>query len=455
MRYWAFNANPDYFDVERALAETDEGPWITGRSKVSRGDRAIIWKSYGNDRNGDERRRGVVALAEVLTDPEVTVAPSPYWRQQHTAPDNRVNLRFVRSPLLPAWDGEVPAELFQGLSVRGGQGTVFTVAPEKWEQLVGYIGGWPGAAVETRDQGRQHPQASPFQLGHIYNRQQELHGVYGGQRYGGISTPTQHPYVFMFSGNEGAAFGYADEELPGGGLVYYGEGQVGDMRMAGGNLAIRDHAESGRTLHLFKKVRDGYVQYAGQFEYEGHELRADTPDRNRQLRTGIAFRLRPVDAAAVVVAPDVADASSAIRAIARGQGFSQTLTAGDRKAIELRAMLLAEEHFNALGFSVNDVSKNQPYDLRCTNGIARFDVEVKGTTTAGETVLLTPNEVQHALTNFPATALAIAHGIVLTGRGTPAVAASGGVLVVHQPWRPADTDLIPLGFSYTVPSNDG
>jgi hypothetical protein len=65
---------------------------------------------------------------------------------------------------------------------------------------------------------------APFELGRIYNLQQEIHGVYGGQKYGGIATPTAHPFVLIFSGDEDAAFGYADEELPDGGLIYFGEG---------------------------------------------------------------------------------------------------------------------------------------------------------------------------------------------------------------------------------------
>jgi hypothetical protein len=293
---------------------------------------------------------------------------------------------------------------------------------------------------------------APFELGRIYNRQDEIHGVYGGQKYGGISTPTAHPLVLIFSGEEGAAYGYADEDLPGGGLLYYGEGQAGDMHMTKGNRAIRDHAANGKALHLFKKVRDGYAQYAGEFEYEDHELRPDTPDGEGNLRTAIAFRLRPKPTGSgPVPPPEVADAVDAINGIARGQGFSPRLKATDRKAIELRAMDLTTAHFEGRGFTVTDVSSNQPYDLRCVKGTVRIDVEVKGTTTLGETVLLTPNEVQHALTNHPHTALAVVRQIVLDGRGTASPRADGGTLEVLEGWRPLDTDLKAVGYTYAVP----
>lgn len=112
-------------------------------------------------------------------------------------------------------------------------------------------------------------------------------------------------------------------------------------------------------------------------------------------------------------------------------------------------MSAATSHFESVGFEVQDVSHAQPYDLRCTRGDERVDVEVKGTTTSGETVLLTPNEVQHALATFPATALAIVRDIVLTQDEKPT--AAGGTLEVIQPWRPLDTDLKPIGYTYTVP----
>jgi hypothetical protein len=293
--------------------------------------------------------------------------------------------------------------------------------------------------------------APQFELGRIYNRQGEIHGVYGGQRYGGIATPRDYPLVMIFSGDEGGEFGYDDEELPGGDLMYFGEGQVGDMEMTRGNLAIRDHAANGRALHLFKKIRDGYAQYAGEYEYVSDELRPNTRDREGNLRTAIAFRLTPKPLAGPATPPEIADATDAVRAIAKGQGFSPRLKAADRKAIEMRAMELATAYFASDGYDVDDVSATQPYDLRCTKGTTGVDVEVKGTTTIGEIVLLTPGEVQHALASFPDTALAVVRDIALHDAGTASANATGGTLEVHRPWRPLDTELKPVGYTYTVP----
>jgi 5-methylcytosine-specific restriction protein A len=51
--------------------------------------------------------------------------------------------------------------------------------------------------------------------------------------------------------------------------LYFGEGQTGPMQFTRGNLAVRDYAENGEDVHVFRKVRDGYVRYMGQFVYAG------------------------------------------------------------------------------------------------------------------------------------------------------------------------------------------
>src|SRR5262249_29632608 len=83
------------------------------------------------------------------------------------------------------------------------------------------------------------------------------------------------------------------------------------------------------------------------------------------------------------------------RARARGQGFS--VSPEVRRAVERHAMQRAARHFRAEGFHVEELGK--PYDLHCTRGHEVLYVEVKGTTTNGEEVLLTPNEVDFARQN--------------------------------------------------------
>ena len=78
-----------------------------------------------------------------------------------------------------------------------------------------------------------------------------------------------------------------------------------------------------------------------------------------------------------------------------------------KKAVELRAMDVATESYRRSGYSVEDVSGNHPFDLRCTDGHHEIHVEVKGTQGAGETVVITGNELKHARDDSVQTDLAV------------------------------------------------
>lgn len=86
------------------------------------------------------------------------------------------------------------------------------------------------------------------------------------------------------------------------------------------------------------------------------------------------------------------------RASSSGQGRSMNVLRN--RAVELHAMEVARIHFaNDAGgtWSIADVSSaNAGYDLRCTRGDEELRVEVKGTVGAGESVILTRNEVSQA-----------------------------------------------------------
>ena len=132
-----------------------------------------------------------------------------------------------------------------------------------------------------------------FEVGAYYNRW-ELNDVYGGQRYGGISTPADYSVVFIFTGDSGENYGYEDEFLDDGTFLYTGEGTDGDMEMVDGNEAIRDHRSKNEDLHLFENTDHPWiVNYVGQFEHVDHKT--DTlKDDNDEWRDAIRFRLEPV-----------------------------------------------------------------------------------------------------------------------------------------------------------------
>lgn len=95
---WLFQANPNVFDIDRALSEEPELTWVVrqSRKKIRQGDRVYLWRS------GPEA--GVIATATVLTDPAEMpgVGDSPYLLEPEslTKSEPRVNLRIDN--VLPA-----------------------------------------------------------------------------------------------------------------------------------------------------------------------------------------------------------------------------------------------------------------------------------------------------------------------------------------------------------------
>ena len=146
----------------------------------------------------------------------------------------------------------------------------------------------------------------PFSRGATYRRREDIHGRFGGQQQGGISTPLGAPFVFLFTGNEGEAYGYQDGWDAGGIFRYTGEGQIGDMEFRAGNKAIRDHATDGKDLLLFQTLGKGKpVRFLGTFSLANFEL-VPAPDKKGAQRQAIVFHLIPADDVAVTEGADIA-----------------------------------------------------------------------------------------------------------------------------------------------------
>lgn len=129
-----------------------------------------------------------------------------------------------------------------------------------------------------------------FETGRIYKRKEGIHALYSGQSQGGISTPSGHPHIFIFTSDTGEDYGYHDKFHSDGMFWYTGEGQVGNMEMTRGNVAIRDHHKLGKKLHLFEYVKKGHVRYLGEAQYAGHHIE-QRPDRENKLRNAIIFHI--------------------------------------------------------------------------------------------------------------------------------------------------------------------
>jgi hypothetical protein len=132
-----------------------------------------------------------------------------------------------------------------------------------------------------------------------------------------------------------------------------------------------------------------------------------------------------------------------------GQGFAvdQEL----KVAVEALAMNAATEYFSS-DWDVDDVHAGESFDLLCRRSGVELHVEVKGTTTAGLDVLLTPKEVDHAGSH--PMALFVLASITATRNPGGGVSVSGGVPRVINPWHIGTGQLAPVGYKYTLPPAD-
>lgn len=129
------------------------------------------------------------------------------------------------------------------------------------------------------------------------------------------------------------------------------------------------------------------------------------------------------------------------------QGFG--LTHPQRRAIEMRAMEIAIQHFRDDGYSVEDTSSRMPYDLLITKGDKLQFIEVKGTTGGLGDILLTKNEVEHHRKNFPNNGLFVLHGIQLN-RDLDCPVAGGGTPYFETPWQVDSDRLQAIAYRYRI-----
>lgn len=134
-----------------------------------------------------------------------------------------------------------------------------------------------------------------YEIERLYHRRKDIHEVYGGQQQGGISTPPDAPFIFLFTGETGEQHGYQDGYEENGVFIYTGEGQRGDMTFVRGNKAIRDHAKNGKDLLLFEATKKkGCYRFKGTFVCAGYDDTLYGPDTEGNRRKLIRFQLVPI-----------------------------------------------------------------------------------------------------------------------------------------------------------------
>lgn len=129
-----------------------------------------------------------------------------------------------------------------------------------------------------------------LELGKEYKRS-TIHEAYGGQRQGGISTPTKFKYIFIFSNKSGKTYGYEDGWYADNTFYYTGQGQIGDMQFVRGNKEILNQRENGKEILLFSETKKSYYKYSAKLNFVDYNF-IQTKDRNKQNRKAIQFILQ-------------------------------------------------------------------------------------------------------------------------------------------------------------------
>jgi hypothetical protein len=285
-------------------------------------------------------------------------------------------------------------------------------------------------APETDDSGRVNWRHSLFKETHVgdvvlhYDKRAETNGIVG---WSFVSGPWQSaPIVWAARGTYAREKGTQPHERPG--FVV----PLERFQRLSAPLtlnSIRSRAEELRAIVENHKREHGDALY---FPFELSDKR---PIR---LLQGYAFKLPRAfldvfpellsatevpGLAAIGPAPEVLEVESAAcgHTLRRGsmQGFG--LSPVERQAVEMHAMQLAERHLGNLGWRVRDVSATHSYDFECTRNGEKLIVEVKGTTSTGDQIVITRNEVAIQRAHHPNNALVVVHSINLE----PAPAAQG------------------------------
>lgn len=157
----------------------------------------------------------------------------------------------------------------------------------------------------------------------------------------------------------------------------------------------------------------------------------------------------PPDNASTESSPEVTDAIVAAEKSAgrRRGGQGMRLGQADRDEIERHSVALALDHLKANGYAVTDVGATESYDIDAVRPGEHLYVEVKGTTSDGEEVILTKKEVELMTREYPHTMLILVSNIRLDRSGASPVA-SGGVLQAKCPWRIEMQHLTPISYRY-------
>lgn len=253
---------------------------------------------------------------------------------------------------------------------------------------------------------------------------------------------------------------------PGGGMRTTTDTKNLLFRAAQALSALGDHMEAEGAADAMMSIdlawqdlKSADSRYKGR-AYEAanilaHEYRSGQIPTDEQL-LGDLVNMLPLLAELYNVTfapPQAANVSGLAAQAAAAMTNKRLLDPETRKKIEIWAEDGAVNHFTQMGWDVKRVgSEKRGYDLECKKDDQTLHVEVKGTQTHGEKVVLTGNEVRHNLNTTKCDAdhaLYVVSEIRVSHKDD--VKCSGGNPNCIQPWAISDKLLIPTEYSYSVP----
>jgi hypothetical protein len=200
-----------------------------------------------------------------------------------------------------------------------------------------------------------------------------------------------------------------------------------------------------RRTHLVPgNVKGGFGQSNVRYPYNN----SDKPKASAWIDLAIAYVLK-YDKENLLTNPNAETSSeeSATMAQELASGFQSSPEI--RRAVELHAMGEAIKALKERGYTnFDDTSLYKSYDYTCLKDGTRFYVEVKGTQTAGKTVILTKKEVEHVKSNPDRCILVLVHSVILSGRTR--TEAKGGTTEVKEQWHLESKDLTPTQYLWAV-----
>ncbi|MFA1551494.1 MrcB family domain-containing protein [Actinomadura chokoriensis] len=215
-----------------------------------------------------------------------------------------------------------------------------------------------------------------------------------------------------------------------------------DIKLAARKTRLAEGYEAGNVtaIEYRRDALPGESAFIDDLLYMGNLL-------GELYKAGKTASYVPGDTPPEVIEVEEAAARAAGRRAVRARGQGIRLNAQERRALERHSVSMATDYFQAQGWSVKDVGAKESYDLLLSRGDERLHVEVKGTTSRGEQVVLTRAEVVRQRALAPHNALVVVHSIKLDRAGDP-VTVSGGTLCCTSPWYVDETDLSVVSYVY-------